>query len=156
MWASYSGKLYSSMRYSVCMQRLQYQAVAIAKPVSPILWRSKSSCAAMVCKFSWPMGSGQAMATPWHLVVLNGLPIIPEIVVLNRFIGVVLKIYCSMVSCKSTISNLKSQIKNSESGDWNQKSKMNLKTGIWKLRISKLKCENWHLKSETRWLAVRY
>ena len=62
--------------------------------------------------------------------MLNGLPIIPEIIVLNHLIGVVLKIYCSMVSCKSTISNLKSQIKNSESGDWNQKSKMNLKTGI--------------------------
>ena len=42
------------------------------------------------------------------MVVLNGLPIVPEIVVLNSFIGVVLKIYCktfmSMVSCKSAIS----------------------------------------------------
>jgi len=35
--------------------------------------------------------------------VLNGLPIIPEIVVLNRFIGVVLKIHRAMASCKSTI-----------------------------------------------------
>jgi len=30
------------------------------------------------------------------LVVLNGLPIIPEIVVLKSFIGVVLKTYCSI------------------------------------------------------------
>ena len=30
------------------------------------------------------------------VVVLNGLPIIPEIVVLKSFIGVVMKTYCSI------------------------------------------------------------
>jgi hypothetical protein len=43
--------------------------------------------------------------------VLNGLPIIPEIVVLNRFIAVVLKVSCSMASCKPEVSNQELGIK---------------------------------------------
>ena len=64
------------MRYSVCMQCLQYRAMEIAKPVSPILWGSKSSCAAMVCKFSWPCGSGGRWFMAARLLVAYDIAIV--------------------------------------------------------------------------------
>ena len=135
MWASYSGRLYS------LMQRLLYQAVAIAKPVSPILWRSQSCCAAMVCKCSWLMGSGQAM--PNTLALLSGSAQRPadhswdsSAEPLHR------------CCAESILLHGKLQTWSLKSRTRNQKSKMNLKTAIWKLRISKLKCETgiWTLK----------